>query len=330
MRIGIAIEETWAFFKEIEEELGKHHTTTLYEFQPVQTPFFSERINRYRLRKHWSSFLNANQVVFFEWASGLLASASHYPKTCGIVTRLHRYEFYQWVDKIEWDAVDRIILVSKAKQREFVRRFPSQADKITVIPEAILPEKFSLYPKKFSGDIGILCHLTPRKRVYETILDFYELNKERKGFHLHIGGGEHVLHQDYYLAMQTLVDRLDLRGSVTFHDKVSDPQSWYPRIDFFISNSYSEGLQVAPMEAMACGCYTLSHFWEGADELLPLENLFFTGSELRKKILEYCDLSEDEKEQKRQAMRAIVCEHFDLNRTKVEIRQIVEDVGRGW
>ena len=76
-------------------------------------------------------------MVFFEWASGLLASASHMAKTCGIVTRLHRYEMYRWADRINWDAVDRLILVSQAKLREFSAAFPQHVHKAVVIPEAV-------------------------------------------------------------------------------------------------------------------------------------------------------------------------------------------------
>lgn len=328
MRVGVAIEETWSFFHEIYAELAQYHTISLFERQTIHPPFFRERINRYLFRRDLSSLLRNNQVVFFEWASELLIAASQMQKTCGIVTRLHRYEMYQWVDQINWQVVDRIILVSQSKRLEFISRFPEFSDKVLVIPEATSPEKFQFHTKPFTGDIGILCHLTPRKRVYEVILDFYELAKQRADFHLHIGGGRHVLHGDYYEAIYSLVKRLGLESQVSFYDHISDPQGWYQKIDIFLSNSYSEGLQLAPMEAMASGCYTLSHRWEGADELLPEENLFYTGSELRQKILEYADTPELDKQRKCQALRAIVCDKYDLNQIKVQIRQLVEDVGR--
>jgi glycosyltransferase involved in cell wall biosynthesis len=166
--------------------------------------------------------------------------------------------------------------------------------------------------------------------VYEAILDFYELVQQRDDYHLHVGGGRHELHGDYYQAMHALVQRLGLDDRVTFYDNVTDAHNWYANIDIFLSNSYSEGLQLAPMEAMASGCYTLSHYWEGADELLPEENLFFTGAQLRQKILEYSDLPETEKQRRQQALRSIVCEKFDIERIKVQIRQLVEEVGRAW
>ena len=81
------------------------------------------------------------------------------------------------------------------------------------------------------------------------------------------------------------------------------------------------------MEAMASGCYCLSHHWDGADELLPAENLFFTNCELEERILRYCRAPAEEKAQLKANMRSIVSEKFNVDRTKIQIRQIIEDVG---
>jgi glycosyltransferase involved in cell wall biosynthesis len=326
MRLGIAIEETWDFFHEIYADLAEHHDTTLFKRRFVATPVLRARINRHIFRRDMQAFMRANDVVFFEWASELLATASHLPKTCGIVTRLHRYEMYQWADQINWDAVDQIILVSQEKQREFTGRFPGQASKVAVIPEAVSVHRFQPRSKPFAGDIGILCHLKPRKRVYELILAFYELTLERAGLHLHIGGGTAPAFRDYASALKSLVHKLDLGSKVTFHGHVANPHEWYRQIDIFISNGYSEGLQVAPMEAMACGCYTLSHRWDGAEELLPEENLFFTNAQLNSLILKYYDAPEAEREQQQARMRALVREKFNVDKTKLQVRQLVEGV----
>jgi len=330
MKIGIAIEETWAFFHEIYADLSKHHETSLYEPKIRKSPVFRERLNRYFTRRDMAQFLSNNQVVFFEWASRLLAQASHMPKTCGLVTRLHRYEMYHWLDQVNWDAVDRVIVVSEAKRREFARRLPDQASKLVVIPEAISLQRFSSQPKPFQGNIGILCHLTPRKRVYELILSFYELSQRRPDLHLHIGGGEHPRFKDYYQALRSLVSGLGLEEKVTFHGNQEDPAGWYRGIDIFVSNSYSEGLQLSPMEAVACGCYCLCHRWEGADELLPEENLYYTEQEFIRQVEAYLDLSEAEKQQKICALQEWVTTRFDVDRTKLRIREVVETVGAAY
>ncbi|GIV76501.1 MAG: hypothetical protein KatS3mg050_0895 [Litorilinea sp.] len=324
MRVGIAIEETWDFLHEIYADLSAHHQTTLFRRRTLSLPVLNGRLNRLVFQRDLQQFLRQQDVVFFEWASGLLAAATHLPKCCGIVTRLHRYELYQWADRINWDAVDRIILVSEAKRQEFTARFPEQAAKITVIPEAVSLERFRPTFKPFAGDLGILCHLRPRKRVYDLILTFYELLQEGHDFHLHVGGGEAAGFAEYSTALYELVRRLGIGDRVTFYGHVERPEEWYRRIDILISNSYSEGLQVTPLEAMAAGCYCLSHRWEGAEELFPEENLFYTSSELKRQILAYSQLTETERQLKKFALRARVRDHFNVDRTKVAIRQLIE------
>ncbi len=119
IRLGVVNPETWDFFQELFEYFGSRFQTSLFERRPVRLPVLRTRAERYLLRRDLNRFLRQNDVVFFEWASDLLALASHLPKSARIITRLHRWELYAWADAVNWDAVDRIILVSEAKRREF-------------------------------------------------------------------------------------------------------------------------------------------------------------------------------------------------------------------
>jgi glycosyltransferase involved in cell wall biosynthesis len=326
MRLGVAIEETWDFFHEVYADFTAHHETALYQRPaPVSLPLLNGRVNERRFRRDFDSFLGRQDVVFFEWASALLAAATERERSCGIVTRLHRYEMYQWAHRIDWQRVDRLILVSQAKLREFAAAFPQHAAKAVVIPEAVSIERFRMSKRPFGGDIGILCHLKPRKRVYELILTFYDLLRQRPGLHLHIGGGRAAAFDECAEALHQLVARLGIADHVTFYGHVEKPEEWYPRVDIFISNGYSEGLQVSPMEAMATGCYCLSHHWDGADELLPADQLYFTDRELQDRILTFLDADERWREQARDAMRTRVAERFNVDVTKKQIRGLVEE-----
>jgi glycosyltransferase involved in cell wall biosynthesis len=198
-----------------------------------------------------------------------------------------------------------------------------------VIPEAVPLATFKFQEKPFGGNLGILCRLTPRKRVYELILAFYELNQKVDGFKLHIGGGPHMRFGDYYEAMERLVSDLKLQDRVIFYGNVTDASQWYSNIDIFISNSYSEGLQVSPMEAVASGCYCLAHRWAGADELLPDENLYFTDHELINKILDYAQAPLEDQKARRQSLVSRVQDCFDMEKVKIQVRSVVEEVGRG-
>lgn len=320
MKLGIALEETWDFFHEIYQDLSSRHQTSLFKRRTTQLRVAHTRINNYYFDRDMRAFLHDNQVVYFEFASHLLEAASKLPKQCGIVTRLHRYEMYQFVDRINWDVVDRVILVAQAKKEEFVRRFPKQAEKCVVVSPSTSLERFNLIDKPFRGDIGILCHLTPRKRVYDLITLFYELQQRNPDLHLHVAGGPNQGFLDYWEALQFLVRKFNLQDKVTLYGNVKETPAWYHKIDLFISNSYNEGLQVAPMEAMASGCVCFSHHWDGAEELVPASNLFVGPLELSEKILNYCQLSAAEQHQQRQAARDWAIEHFDIRKTVDEVR----------
>ena len=117
MRLGIVIEETWDFLHDVHMDLSQHHQVDLFQRHNTRLPIFRERRNRTLFQRDLRQFLSRNDVVFFEWASQLLVAATQQAKTCGIVTRLHRYEMYQWVDKVDWDKVDKIILVSRGTSK---------------------------------------------------------------------------------------------------------------------------------------------------------------------------------------------------------------------
>ena len=145
-------------------------------------------------------------------------------------------------------------------------------------------------------------------------------------FHLHIAGATHGDFR-YEAAVHSLVERLILEDKVIFYGNITDTPRWLQGIDIFISNSYWEGHQVALIEAMASGCYCLSHFWAGAGETLPLENLFIHERELQQKIVVYSKLSSEERRERQSQMREIACKKFDIERTKKQIREVIEIVG---
>lgn len=326
MKLGVVIDGTDHFISDLLNDWKLRYQLEIFSFKEHHYPFYEGRINRFRKLLSMRRFLKRNDVIFFEWASELLTIATHLTKASKIVTRLHRYEMYEWVNLVNWEKIDKIILVSNAKKREFISKFPQQEHKIIVSNVSICLDKFQPIIKAFTGNIGILCHLIPRKRVYDLILTFYELSKKKNGLTLHIGGGINPSQEEYYEALLYIVRALNLEDKVIFYSNVTDTPNWFQRIDIFISNSYSEGLQVAPMEAMASGCYCLSHHWDGADELLPLDNLFFTNSELIEKIIDYCNLSETEKQEKQSEMRAIACEKFDLQQTIIKMRHVFNEL----
>ncbi len=329
MKLGVAIEDTWDFFHEIYADFQTHHDVTLFERRETKSPVFYTRINRYMFEQDLAKLMRDNELVFFEWASHLLAAATQMPKTCKIVTRLHRFELNEWADRVDWSKVDLLIVVCETKKQEILVRFPELEGRIAVVYGAVDTQKFVPVAKPYGHDIGILCHMTPRKRVYDLILAFYDAVKMNSDLRLHIAGGMHVAHRDYYDAMVDTVERLGLNDKVTFYGHVDNPQDWYEKVDVIISNGYSEGLQVSPLEAMSCGRYVLSHYWPGADEMLPKNYLYFTNDEMVQKLLAYFSSTSDYKDDQAKFMRNRVIELFNIENARVQIRELTESVADG-
>jgi glycosyltransferase involved in cell wall biosynthesis len=329
IQLGVVNPETWSFLRDLYLFLSQKYVTTVFRPRSCRSPIFRERIERSLLGRDLDRLFRLNDVVFFEWASRLLALATSRPKAGPIITRLHRWELYIWAHHINWELVDYVILVSEAKRREFLDQFPAQAAKTRVIPVGIPLNRFAFCEKEFSGNIGTLCHIMPRKRLYDLILLFSELLEDMPSLHLHIAGDPQPEHLDYYTSLQHLVDRLSLRQKVTFHGFIEKPWEWYPSIDIFVSHSFSEGLQVSPMEAMACGCYTLSHHWNGAEELLPSDCLYVCDRELKEKVLAYMRLPSQEKQIQRMRMRNEAVLRFDIQKASQLVSEVVDLAAEG-
>ncbi|HET60243.1 MAG TPA: glycosyltransferase, partial [Chloroflexi bacterium] len=286
-------------------------------------------INPLLHRLSLQSFLNRQDVVFFEWVGENLVLASQLPHRAKIIARLHSWELFHHAKRVNWQAVDRLVLVSQAKQRQFNERFPGNEEKIMALPAGKSLDHFSPKPHSFSGKIAMLGHIIDVKRVYEMVLTLAELHKRGFIFTLHLGGEpkEGYNNQRYYASVLSLVEKLGLRKHV-FFDGYVDSAQWLPEMDIFISNSYWEGQQNALIEAMAAGCYSLSHVWDGAEEILPEENLFTTETSLVEKILSYAALSEGEKEERQNQMRAIAIEKYGLQDFIDRYHALIESVIR--
>lgn len=329
-KLGIFVGERglWTFFKEIYADFSAHYETTIFEPKQYRLPLLSGRINDWTYRNGVRRILKRSDVCFFEWSSEMLEVASHMPKYASIVTRFHSFELAEWAYRINWNHVDRIIFVSEAIRRKFLAKYPKHADKTVLVYNAIPVDKFIPIRRTFDFSLGMLCTVKPIKRVYETILMVKELHKKGYKPNLHIAGGpDQGNYEDrYYQAVRGLVKKLDLEEFVQFYDHVENPSAWLQKIDVFISNSWWEGLQTALIEAMASGCYCLSHFWDGAEEVLPMENIFIADSELVHHLISYAQLSIDERARRQKQMVDIARQKFNIEDKKVRLREIVESV----
>ena len=326
-RVGFVNEETWIFLQNIYDALSDNYETSIYRRPQVNVPLYRNRVSHIAMRRSLDRFMRNCDVGFFEWSSALLKEASQLKTAHSgkLVTRLHRYEMFQWAEQIDWDAVSYAILDTEAMRSKLLGRSTLSHEQTVVIPPvAIEPARIVRESRPFQGNIGILCNVMPRKRVYELILAFHRLATRHPDLKLHIGGPIRPNHRAYHEAMLFLIKQLDLADRVVWHGKVSERWEWYKQMDIFISFSYSEGMQVAPLEAAASGCFCITHHWEGADEIFQPDQLFFTEDEFVDIADNYIRADGREQAQLRAPMTAFVETNCDFDRITNRVRDVIE------
>lgn len=333
-KVGVLVGEHghWGFFKEIYADLQQHYTTRLFVEKTYNLPILYGRLNRWSYRHQIQSLLSESDACFFEWASELLVPASKMPKRAPIITRLHSYEVNVWAPQIHWENVDRIIFVSHYIRKKFLENYGEFEARTCVINNGVDLTRFHpIANKPFAFNIGMLGTILPIKRIYEAVFIIADLVERGYKPHLHIAGGKDPSghYEAYYIAITQAVKKLNLQEHVTLHGHVTDTERWLREMDIYLSNSFWEGQSVALLEAMASGCYALSHFWEGSEDILPTTNVYGRDVELVEKLIAYSELSAAEKESRRQAMRDLACRHYNIRDTSQQIRQLIDETIHG-
>jgi glycosyltransferase involved in cell wall biosynthesis len=328
MRLGVVVDLKKTFINELLVDWNLHYDTEIFSYQDIRLPVLYGRVKQWWLSSSLRRFIRSNDLIFFEWAGPFLVVASQLSINTPIIVRLHSFELFEYASKINWQPINRIVLVSEAMQKKFIARYPEYAERTRVVYHGKQLDKFNPAFQRFRGNLGMLGNLTPIKRVYELILTLSELNKWGYNLHLHLAGEPRKGPRDqrYYASLHRLVEKLGLQDQITFYGFVSDPENWLRSIDIFISNSFWEGQQNALIEALATGCYCLSHFWDGAEEILPPDYLYSTESDLQQKIIEYIEMSEEMRQNHRRRMRCLAEEKFRIENTASKMRMIIDEL----
>jgi glycosyltransferase involved in cell wall biosynthesis len=327
MRVGLVVDGTDQFLRPIERELRERYPVQRFVTRFITAPIVGSSVNKLLLEAQFRSFLSYNHVVFFEWAGSLLVKATHLPKRCRIITRLHSIEVASAAHLVDWSQVDTVIVVSEQMRRRLLEVAETPPRRICVVHNGIDLDRFSLKEREFRHRLGMIARVVPVKRVYEAVLVLYELRRQGYRFTLSVGGplGDD-LEPRYPWAVRELIERLGVREHVHLLGPIANPDSFYQDVDVFLSNSFWEGQQSALLEAMASGCYCLSHCWGGVEEVLPPEQVFVTDGEAQEKLIVYANLPPTAKRAAQVAMRRTAEQCFDEDRMVSEIMEMISQL----
>lgn len=240
----------------------------------------------------------AAKAVFVEWANDNLALASRLVGRRPLVCRLHRYEIFRLPGSTRWERVMAMVVVNQRLGQQLQELVPSLTGRIRVIHNYLDLSKWKS-PADRGGQpsftIGIVGALTPRKGIIPALRMFKEALRIEPRLNLRIIGRQKD--QAYLQTTRDLVERLGLTGRVTLEGYIEDLEAAYQKIDLILSFSDHESTHYTLFEGLACGAYPLSFAWDGVDEFLPVDNLFYTEAECVKRIGDFYKLSSSKRKQ---------------------------------
>lgn len=270
----------------------KHEGIPFYFFDPP--PFFEQwqwrRLNKIRASLFYRHFFDRSKVdlihVAFAWTETggtrlWLAHKANVPTVISIHNAFPYYEFTPWHEKILIEAfrsVKGIYAVSDSALKNFINIYSKYIDdsiSLNVIYNPVDITRF--YPSKlhriesrkrfgfYDGDfiLGVVGRLDKQKRPDMLIDVFVRLKRQFSNLKLvFIGQGNLDQH------CHQIVDRLDIRDSVSFLGYQACVEQILPMLDLHVLLSVREGFGIATAEAMACGVPVVATNVPGSRDVL--------------------------------------------------------------
>ncbi len=261
-------------------------------------------------------------VIFVEWVGDILHHVTKRRRKGKVIARCHRGDYFENRGRINWQNVNKVIFVCYAMQKRFIEDYPEFKEKSTVVYNAINLEEFKDIKEKttFDGRIAILGNMLERKRIYDLVFAFKKLLEKDRGYTLHIGGKG----TEYQTKMiQELVEKLELDDKVIIYGYVEDKNKWLNSMDVIVGNSVHESFHYMLHEGALCGCYPLSHFWDGVEEFLPQENIFSSQEDFVNKVIEISRMSKEEKYEKIEKIKRRIVDEHDSNKIYEKLKKVI-------
>lgn len=218
-------------------------------------------------------------TVFCEWCCENAVWHSR-NKRAGtrLIVRLHRFEaFRDFPERVDWEAVDALIVVSDHFRNLMVERHGVDPARIHVMPQYIdwaeLRRPKTPQARFTLGLVGI--NPFGHKRFDRAIDFFAALHARDPRFTLAVRS---VMpwqiawvwdnRPEERAAFEAVFKRIfadpDLSAAIRFDPAGPDMAQWYREVGTILSSSDSEGCHTAVIEGMASGCYPVVYDWPGA------------------------------------------------------------------
>lgn len=243
--------------------------------------------------------LKKADVVFCEWALGNADwYSNNIKKDQKLIIRLHHQELkLNFLNRIKWKNVDKIIFICQNNMKIFLQMFPPLENKSVLIYNLI--DCSYLNQPKLPGaefNLGFIGMSPMRKAPHRAVEIFNHLKDIDERYVLFFKGKKpqeypwlwsRVNEREYYNNLFNRIEQSSYKNSIVFDPHGDDIPDWFTKIGFLFSTSDHEGSHQAVAEAMASGTIPLIRNWDGADLIYPSKFVYKTTDEVIENILEF-------------------------------------------
>ncbi len=269
------------------------------------------------------SAIEAADVVWLEWAGPLTAAVTQQIgalKGKPVICRLHGFEvFTDYIEKINWNVIDRLVFVADHKREIFNKRLPRANVAQQVIRNGVRLDQYSVPDeKKNTKNLLLLGHINHRKGLPLLLQFFHELVKRDPEYHLYIRGDW----QDarYQMAVLTMIEELALESNVSIVEEwIDDLGAWLEDKSHILSFSLEESFHYAVGNGMAAGMKPVVHAWNESRSIWPSEFIF-------RDLDEFLALMLEDTYEPARYRRLLVDRGLTAERQILEIDAVVHDV----
>ncbi|MFN2259184.1 MAG: hypothetical protein ABR601_05030 [Parasphingopyxis sp.] len=270
-------------------------------------------------------------TVFCEWCAGPAVWYSrNLPEEKRLIVRLHRFELTtDFPGEVDFDQVDRLLVVRAEIKRQCIEEFGVAPEKIDVIPQFVDWDEFDR-PKhagaeRTLGLVGINPYAIKRldravdllERLRATGEDWRLRVRSVMPWEISWTWKEEEEREAFRALFGRILAEEGLRDNILFDAPGPDMAEWYRNIGYILSTSILEGCHTSVAEGMASGAVPVLIGWEGADSVYPAR---FVADNLEGMAAIIEQASED-----REALAGEVAEHarrFDLAHTASHLARL--------
>ena len=217
-------------------------------------------------------------IVWLEWANELAVSISrNLPaiKSKKVICRVHRYEVFRpFFKEILWQYINEVIFVARFMRDLAIKIVPDLLTRSAtgVIYNGIHLERFKFTQREPGYNIAVVGYIHSRKNPYFWPFIVSELQRFDRRYTLHIAG--EIQETECQLYLQHMMRKLGLEDNIQFHGYQENIHQWLESMNYLLATSVHESFGYTIGEAMAMGIRPIVHWFPGAEELWPEDNLF--------------------------------------------------------